>query len=293
MIENKIQKQKICPFCKTPLTEDDNVVVCSMCEMPHHKECWVENGACTTFGCMGTISNEMGEVMTFEERPSPNSYSSPSNSSSSSIPSTPSVAENNIFCTACGAKNLPEFKFCIKCGSQLVAWNPLQQAAPVVSYQAAPVASRQTQVRYEATLEEKYKLFVGSNTQYYMPKFALFDNTQEETSWNWAAFFLSVYWMIYRKMYALAAAMLTIIFVIGFLPTPFPLLAGLGIGIYAGLYGNHKYYEKAKTTIDEANDFDTNKAHTVYMEKGGVTIGAAIGVLIGFSIFQQLILLGV
>ena len=46
---------KVCPYCKTEFKEGDDVVVCSVCEMPHHKECWIENKACTTFGCTGTI----------------------------------------------------------------------------------------------------------------------------------------------------------------------------------------------------------------------------------------------
>lgn len=47
---------KICPYCKTAFKEGDDIVVCSECEMPHHKECWIENKACTTFGCTGNIS---------------------------------------------------------------------------------------------------------------------------------------------------------------------------------------------------------------------------------------------
>ncbi len=26
---------------------------CSVCKVPHHRECWEENGGCTTFGCQG------------------------------------------------------------------------------------------------------------------------------------------------------------------------------------------------------------------------------------------------
>ena len=46
---------KVCPFCRTAFEKEDDVVVCSACEMPHHKDCWIENQGCTTFGCMGTI----------------------------------------------------------------------------------------------------------------------------------------------------------------------------------------------------------------------------------------------
>lgn len=53
---------KTCPFCKTPFEEDDVIVVCSVCEMPHHLSCWQENNGCTTFGCTGTIKETIGSV---------------------------------------------------------------------------------------------------------------------------------------------------------------------------------------------------------------------------------------
>ena len=53
---------KTCPFCKTPFKEDDVIVVCSVCEMPHHLSCWQENNGCTTFGCTGTIKETIGNV---------------------------------------------------------------------------------------------------------------------------------------------------------------------------------------------------------------------------------------
>lgn len=48
---------KICPFCKTRINEDDSVVVCSVCELPHHLSCWHENNGCTTFGCTGVMGD--------------------------------------------------------------------------------------------------------------------------------------------------------------------------------------------------------------------------------------------
>ena len=51
---------KTCPFCKSPLMEGEAVVFCSHCEMPHHLECWKENGGCTTFGCTGNIGKIIG-----------------------------------------------------------------------------------------------------------------------------------------------------------------------------------------------------------------------------------------
>lgn len=34
---------KICPFCKTEITEADTVKVCPACNIPHHESCWQEN----------------------------------------------------------------------------------------------------------------------------------------------------------------------------------------------------------------------------------------------------------
>ena len=47
---------KRCPYCNSVFKEDDHIVVCSVCDMPHHFECWQDNQGCATFGCTGLIS---------------------------------------------------------------------------------------------------------------------------------------------------------------------------------------------------------------------------------------------
>ena len=51
----RIYVGKTCPYCKTIFKEDDVVVFCNTCDMPHHLSCWQANEGCTTFGCSGTI----------------------------------------------------------------------------------------------------------------------------------------------------------------------------------------------------------------------------------------------
>ena len=70
---------KVCPFCKTEFKPNDDIVVCSECDMPHHKDCWIENQGCTTFGCLGTIKSAdntatsvTSQHMDFEYSPSRN-----------------------------------------------------------------------------------------------------------------------------------------------------------------------------------------------------------------------------
>ena len=49
------QVGKTCPFCQSVIKPGAPIIVCPSCNIPHHKECWIENGnKCTTFGCKGT-----------------------------------------------------------------------------------------------------------------------------------------------------------------------------------------------------------------------------------------------
>jgi len=45
---------KKCPYCLTPIKPHGEMVVCPECGIPHHPECWAENGGCTTWGCRAT-----------------------------------------------------------------------------------------------------------------------------------------------------------------------------------------------------------------------------------------------
>lgn len=45
------QTGKICPYCQSPIKPDSHPVVCTSCGIPHHRQCWEENGGCTSFGC--------------------------------------------------------------------------------------------------------------------------------------------------------------------------------------------------------------------------------------------------
>lgn len=44
---------KTCPYCQFPIKVDAKVTVCTRCMIPHHEECWQQNGKCTTYGCRG------------------------------------------------------------------------------------------------------------------------------------------------------------------------------------------------------------------------------------------------
>lgn len=42
---------EVCPYCRAPITEEEQITVCSGCGTKHHQDCYAENGGCTIFGC--------------------------------------------------------------------------------------------------------------------------------------------------------------------------------------------------------------------------------------------------
>lgn len=94
---------KTCPYCKTVIKADENIIVCSDCGMPHHKECWIENQGCTTFGCLGTIQGVNQSAV---------------QQNTAQIPPQPS--EEQLGCFKCGFLNPFSNTFCRKCGARLL-----------------------------------------------------------------------------------------------------------------------------------------------------------------------------
>lgn len=93
-----------------------------------------------------------------------------------------------MFCPACGKPNNDFAKFCTACGVELHvrAGEPEQPA--------------------EDESVSRVEAFVGTkNTDYYASRFARFDQGGPRTGWHWPAFFLTFYWLLYRKMWLYAA----------------------------------------------------------------------------------------
>ncbi len=46
---------RTCPYCQNVIKRIDEIVECPACETVHHRECWLENGRCTTPLCPGVL----------------------------------------------------------------------------------------------------------------------------------------------------------------------------------------------------------------------------------------------
>jgi type IV pilus assembly protein PilA len=90
-----------------------------------------------------------------------------------------------MYCQRCGAKNADGSAFCSSCGQ------PLAPPAPP----PPPPTDR-----------EYLELAIGpNNTDYYMSRFERFTTGGSRVSWNWPAFFVTLPWLLYRKMWVYAA----------------------------------------------------------------------------------------
>ena len=142
---------KVCPYCKSEFKEGDNIVVCSACDMPHHRECWVENQGCTTFGCQGTIQglepgansvtatgftyeNPAPVQPAFNQQPAYNPAPQQPVYNQPAPAPQPAPAAQTVYCTSCGNVVPAGSAFCISCGNEV---KPAQPAQP--AYNPAPV----------------------------------------------------------------------------------------------------------------------------------------------------------
>jgi ribosomal protein L40E len=290
---------KVCPFCKSEFKEGDDIVVCSACDMPHHKDCWVENQGCTTFGCTGTVKAVDGTATSVTATEI--KYEEPKE--------TPSV-----FCTKCGAKNPATAAFCSSCGAKLVSVSAPQRAQPSPQPATPPTAAPyayatqqayaprpQQQVPQQNTaytntqynnayqqnaysnpyyqqtvaIDPDVIALIGTKQEYYLPKFQAMKAQNKKTSWNWAAFFLTGYWFIYRKMYGYAAAVLVAAFIVALIA---PVLIW---GLYGvlGVYGNYLYMQSLEKKAMQAKTINELYRAQYLLKNGGTSIGTVFAVL--------------
>lgn len=104
---------KICPFCKTRITETDAVKVCPACGIPHHESCWIANDGCATFGCSGQAPVPQTAPVTQVQQTTGNAVVC----ATCGMP----LSENQLFCPKCGTPRpaAPRKNVCSKCGAEM------------------------------------------------------------------------------------------------------------------------------------------------------------------------------
>ena len=292
---------KICPYCKTEFKPGDDIIVCSECDMPHHKDCWVENQGCTTFGCLGTIKaadNTASSVTTTQMN------------FDDSRSTTAPVNSGVVFCTQCGTQNASTSSFRSHCGNRLTAVLERTPQPPVYT-QANPANSNpysyvnQQNTPYKQSsyqtggyntyqsyqtpdIDADVQQLVGTKTEYYIPKFQTLKADGKSASWNWAAFWVTPYWMMYRKMYGYAAAVLAADIIISLIGSAFLSVLAFGGYITFGILGNGIYMKYLEGKASQAKAMNEPYKSQFIASNGGVNTTAAV-----LSIIGRMLLVGI
>lgn len=280
---------KVCPYCKTKFKETDEIVVCSVCDMPHHRDCWVANQGCTTFGCMGAIKAPDG---------------GPSAVTATSI--NYDETQNNIkYCPQCGSQNSSSNSFCIKCGNSFenrtftpattinvsnsengISYSSTSNFNSGGSYRQQNYQSYNTS---DSGNDSDIQLLIGQSSNYYSSKFIEMRVKNQKTSWNWCSFLFTPYWFIYRKMYGYGAAVLGGLFILSMFRNPLAYFLLLAVYIAFGIYGNYVYMITLNKKADQLKSIPEQYKAQFISEKGGTNTAAVVLSAVGFLILVSLI----
>ena len=175
--------------------------------------------------------------------------------------------------------------------------SPPYSAPPVAPSYATPPpfqggAYAQPSLATDPTNEPLARAYIGPNADYYLGKWRMIGAAGKPNSWNWAAFLLNAWWLVYRRMWTPAMGALAAIFVLNmasvFMPGARALTSGLTLGICAliGWRGNAMYRDHTDRAIAQSGAIapDPNSRMAWLQTQGGVGMPAAVGVGVGFAL---------
>lgn len=147
-----------------------------------------------------------------------------------------------------------------------------------------------------------WQLVVGEKSKYYIPRWLEMKSGKGKISFNVAAFFLGVLWMLYRKMYVASAiyfgiiifASLFEVFVIEELYGEIPSIdrvTNWTAAAIMGFYGNYFYLkntEKKISTIRNSH-YSNDLYEEQLIKQGGTSFVPPLIVIITFVIFGAIV----
>ncbi len=203
-----------CPHCHRAFRESDDIVACPVCGAPHHRGCWGDAGGCACRDDHGTDrqwSRERALNEAKEEKAKAED--------AASAASSPAADANN--CPRCGAINSPYAEMCYRCGQTLQAkdWSSSHNRTdsadrvPPASFNeytpfhtpVSPFGGVDPKATLDGEAAEDYAAVTRTNTAYYLPRFQHLARNDSRIAWNWSAFLLAPYWLMFRKLHLAGA----------------------------------------------------------------------------------------
>lgn len=136
---------------------------------------------------------------------------------------------------------------------------------------------------------DEINLFIQRNQKFYEEKFKKMNDTGKSVSWNWAAFFLGIYWMVYRKMYFKAGAF----FILSLVASSTPYIGGIlnfAVLVGIGIYANALYMDHIDGNIEKVKTLFSDNKEVIIKKIGGTNLPLALGLytVVLFSLFLAL-----
>lgn len=140
--------------------------------------------------------------------------------------------------------------------------------------------------------EALLRTFVGPNYGYYFRKWAEAERKSKQNTWNWAAFFLCLWWLAYRKMYGYAGLYLAILALAAIgdfacnLNSSLSSCIKLALAIIFGLNGNRWYRLRAEQRIRQIapSDAADEVTRSCVAQAGGTSGWAVVLFTIAFIV---------
>ena len=163
---------------------------------------------------------------------------------------------------------------------------------PTATIPPAPAYAPAAAAPMGGEAEQAQRAYIGPSADYFLAKWRYADATNKPNSWNWAAFFLTVFWLAYRKMWgpmAIGTGALFGLRIVGGLAPPLALLTTLltlGVAGWIGWSGNALYRKAVDSAVAEARKAVTPAQSPVALLqlRGGVSLPAALGLVAGLII---------
>lgn len=180
-----------------------------------------------------------------------------------------------VICLNCGYENSADSKFCSNCGNKL---NPEEKIMSDPKINQSYTSSEDNSTR-----DNDISNFIQENISYYKEKFTIIKQTNNKISWNWSSFFFGAYWALYRKMYAIALAIIAVVFILSFVPF-IKIILWIATPIFMGMYGNYIYLKFIDKKLEEVNYLSGSERDSAIVRNGGVNIIVPIVIIAATAI---------
>ena len=152
-----------------------------------------------------------------------------------------------------------------------------------------------------AESEDELRAFIGPNWEYYLPHFAEADpgSGPQKLGWNWAAFFLNLGWLLYRRMFAYFWAATGILLVLSFLagflallvmgvdanpPGWIDRLVNIAVACFVGAFGNWLYYRHVLKKLGQVRETGADRPGAIARAGGVSWLWPIVSIVVGIVI---------